>query len=102
MLVGGALAGIAGMVYFAGSEYKLRPGMALGFGYTAFLASWLGRHHPLKVIGASFLLAFLAIGGTSLQLDAGLPAATVNVLMALVLLAVLATGNVSILARKEK
>jgi ABC-type uncharacterized transport system permease subunit len=42
------------------------------------------------------LLAFLAVGGSSLQLDANLPAATVNVLMAFVLLAVLGTGNVSL------
>lgn len=97
MLVGGALAGMAGMVHLAGSEYKLRSGMTAGFGYTAFLASWLARHRPLPVVAASGLLAFLAIGGSSLQLDAGLPAATVNVLMALVLLSVLATT-----ARKEK
>lgn len=92
MLVGGALAGLAGMIHFSGSEYKLRTGMTSGFGYTAFLASWLGRHHPLKVVVASILLAFLAVGGSSLQLDSGLPAATVNVLMALVLLSVLASG----------
>jgi ABC-type uncharacterized transport system permease subunit len=92
MLVGGALAGLAGMVHFSGSEYKLRTGMTTGFGYTAFLASWLGRHHPLKVVVASILLAFLAVGGSSLQLDSNLPAATVNVLMALVLLSVLASG----------
>jgi ABC-type uncharacterized transport system permease subunit len=100
IVVGGALAGLAGMVHFAGTEYKLRTGMTAGFGYTAFLASWLGRHHPLKVIYAAGLLAFLAIGGSSLQLDARLPAATVNVLMALVLLAVLGTGSHSL--RKEK
>jgi ABC-type uncharacterized transport system permease subunit len=47
--------------------------MTAGFGYTAFLASWLGRHHPLKVVLGSLLLAFLAIGGTSLQLDSKLP-----------------------------
>jgi general nucleoside transport system permease protein len=92
MIVGGALAGLAGMVHFAGTEFKLRQGMTAGFGYTAFLASWLGRHHPLKVTLGALLLAFLAIGGSSLQLDAKLPAATVNILMALVLLAVLATG----------
>jgi simple sugar transport system permease protein len=75
--------------------------MTAGFGYTAFLASWLGRHHPLKVVLGALLLAFLAIGGTSLQLDSNLPAATVNVLMALVLLSVLATGT-SAARRKEK
>lgn len=101
MIVGGAFAGLAGMVHFAGSEYKLRTGMTSGFGYTAFLASWLGRHHPLKVILASALLAFLAVGGSSLQLDSGLPAATVNVLMALVLLSVLAGGAASA-RRKER
>jgi general nucleoside transport system permease protein len=100
MLVGGAMAGLAGMVHFAGSEFKLRTGMTAGFGYTAFLASWLGRHDPLKVVGASLLLAFLAVGGSSLQLDSGLPAATVNVLMALVLLSVLATGAAS--ARRKE
>jgi len=100
MLVGGALAGMAGMVHFAGSEFKLRTGMTAGFGYTAFLASWLARHHPLKVVAGSVLLAFLAIGGTSLQLDSKLPAATVNVLIALVLLAVLGTGTAS--ARRKE
>ena len=100
MIVGGALAGLAGMVHFAGSEYKLRTGMTAGFGYTAFLASWLGRHHPLKVMFGAALLAFLAVGGSSLQLDANLPAATVNVLMALVLLAVLGTGGVRVRDKK--
>lgn len=90
MCAGGALGGIAGMVHFAGAEFSLRQGMTAGFGYTAFLASWLGRHQPLKVVIGSLLLAFLAVGGSSLQIDSELPAATVNVLMALVLLAVLA------------
>ena len=76
--------------HFAGAEFSLRQGMTAGFGYTAFLASWLGRHQPLKVVVGSLLLAFLAVGGSSLQIDSSLPAATVNVLMALVLLAVLA------------
>ena len=89
MAAGGALGGIAGMVHFSGAEFSLRQGMTAGFGYTAFLASWLGRHQPLKVVVGSLLLAFLAVGGSSLQIDSELPAATVNVLMALVLLAVL-------------
>ncbi|HUP75118.1 MAG TPA: ABC transporter permease [Acidimicrobiales bacterium] len=89
MAAGGALGGVAGMVHFAGAEFSLRQGMMAGFGYIAFLASWLGRHQPLKVVVGSLLLAFLAVGGSSLQIDSDLPAATVNVLMALVLLAVL-------------
>jgi general nucleoside transport system permease protein len=93
MLVGGAMAGIGGMVHFAGAELKIRPGMTLNFGYIAFLASWLARHSPVKVAGAAVLLAAIAIAGDSLQLDSGLPAAAVNVLMGLILVAVMGRGQ---------
>ena len=89
MLVGGALAGVAGMVEVTGVEGRLRPDMMVGYGYIAFLASWLARHHPLKAILSSFALAAIAVGGFGLKITAGLSGAAVNVLMALVLLAVL-------------
>jgi ABC-type uncharacterized transport system permease subunit len=89
LLVGGALAGIAGMIQFAGIEYKLRAGFGLQLGYIGFLASWLARHQPLPVLMASFVFAALAVAGDSLQLDAQLPAATVSILTAFILIAVL-------------
>ena len=88
MLVGGALAGMGGFTQLAGVEQKLRPGFLLTYGYIGFLASWLARHHPVRVALAATLLAAIAVGGDSLQLDSALPAASVNVLMALVLLGV--------------
>jgi simple sugar transport system permease protein len=88
MLVGGALAGLAGAIQLAGVEYKLRPLFLFGFGYVGFLASWLGRHRPFRVAASAILLSALVIGGDSLQIDSGLPAATVNVLVAILLLAV--------------
>lgn len=89
LLVGGALAGIAGMIQYAGVEFKLRAGFADQIGYIGFLASWLARHRPFPVLLASFVLASLMIAGDSLQLDAQLPAATINILTALILIAVL-------------
>jgi len=86
--VGGALAGIGGFVQLVGVELKLRQGFLVGYGYIGFLASWLARHHPLKVAVAALALAAIAVGGDSLQIDSALPAAGVNILMALVLLAV--------------
>ena len=50
-------------------------------------AGWPGTS-PLQVAVAAFVLAAIAVGGDSLQIDSGLPAASVNILMALVLLAV--------------
>jgi simple sugar transport system permease protein len=89
MLVGGALAGVGGMLQFTALEGQLRPGLGATFGYTAFLASWLARHQPAKVVLAALLLAIIAVAGDSLQLGANLPGATVNVLTAVVLLVVL-------------
>ena len=89
MAVGGAIAGLGGMLEVAGVEGRLRPDILVGFGYIGFLASWLGRHHPLKAIGAATALAAVAVGGNGLKVASGLSGGAVNVLMALVLLAVL-------------
>ncbi len=89
LAVGGALAGLGGMLHVAGVEDRLRPDLMVGYGYIGFLAAWLARHDPLKAIGAAVLLGAIAVGGTGLKISAGLSGAAVNVLMALVLLAVL-------------
>ncbi|MCW2747571.1 MAG: inner-rane translocator [Nocardioidaceae bacterium] len=89
LMIGGALAGLAGMIHFAGVEYKLRPGFGYQLGYTSFLACWLARHQPFPILVAAFVFASLSVAGDSLQLDSSLPAATINVLTALILMAVL-------------
>jgi general nucleoside transport system permease protein len=93
MAVGGALAGLGGLTQLAGAEFKLRSGFVAGYGYIGFLASWLGRHRPGPVVLSSFLLSAIVIGGDSLQIDSGLPAASVNILMALILLMVFGFGR---------
>jgi len=89
LMIGGALAGLAGMIHFAGVEYKLRPGFGYQLGYTSFLACWLARHQPFPILVAAFVFASLSVAGDSLQLDSQLPAATISVLTALILMAVL-------------
>lgn len=89
MLLGGALAGLGGMIELTGVEGQLRPQMMVGYGFIGFLASWLVRHDPLKIIGAALLMGALAVGGTGLKSAAGLSGAAVYVLMAVLLLAIL-------------
>lgn len=93
MAVGGALAGLGGMIEVAGTEGRLRPDLLVGFGFIGFLASWLARHDPLKIIGAAIVLGAIAVGGSGLKITAGLSGGAVNILMALVLLAVLGWGT---------
>ena len=93
MVVGGMLAGLGGFAQLAGAEFKLRAGFLVGYGYIGYLASWLSRHRPIGVVAACLLLSAIAISGDSLQLDAHLPGASVNVLMALILLGVFGFGK---------
>ena len=93
MVVGGAMAGIGGMVEVAGTEGRLRPDLLAGVGFIGFLASWLARHDPLKIIASSLLLGAIAVGGSGLKITAGLSGGAVNILMALVLFGVLGWGT---------
>lgn len=92
-LVAGALAGVAGMLEVAGVEGRLRPTTAIGYGYVGFLAAWMVKHHPLWLIASSVLLAVIAVSGDTLQITAQLPASSVKILMALVLVGILARGR---------
>jgi ABC-type uncharacterized transport system permease subunit len=84
-----ALAGLAGMVELSGVEGQLRPSMLVGYGFIGFLASWLVRHEPLKIIGSAVLMGALYVGANGLKSAAGLSGAAVYVLMAVLLLAIL-------------
>ena len=56
LLVGGALAGLAGAIELAGIETRLRTGIGFGFGYIGFLASWMVGHRPAWIVSAALLL----------------------------------------------
>jgi simple sugar transport system permease protein len=87
MVVGGALAGLGGALNLAGVETQLRPGTTITFGYIAFLASYLGRHNPAKVVVASVVFSAIALSGNGLQISNGLDGQIVNVLLGLIVLA---------------
>ena len=89
LLVGGALAGLAGAIELMGIETRLRTGIGVGFGYIGFLASWMVGHRPAWIVSAGLLLAGIAVYGDTLQIDNGLPAKAVYIVMAGVLLVVL-------------
>ncbi|HWD24510.1 MAG TPA: ABC transporter permease [Acidimicrobiales bacterium] len=90
MAVGGALAGLGGMLYLAGTQLQLLPGGTATFGYVAFLAAFLGRHDPAKVVLSALLFAAIAVSAPGLQLGYGLDGNVVDVLLALIVAAPLA------------
>jgi simple sugar transport system permease protein len=89
LLIGGALAGIAGLGEVSAIQGRLRPEISPGYGFIGFLVSWLAGHNPLLVVVMSLLLGVLTASGDSLQISQHLPFASVNLLMALTLVMVL-------------
>lgn len=79
MLLSGAVAALAGFCQVSAIEGRLRSGISPGYGYTGFLVSWLSRHDPVAIVIVSILMGGLLSGSDSLQLNQGLPFATVNI-----------------------
>ena len=89
MLVGGALAGLAGYYEIAAVQYRLRPDVSQGFGYSGFLVAWICREHFWLILPTSVLVAGLIVGSESLRVSSSLPAAIGDVAQGFLLLFVL-------------
>jgi simple sugar transport system permease protein len=86
MVVGGAMAALAGLGEVSVIQKRLRPGISPGYGYTGFLVAWLARNNPLAIVPVAFLVGGLYSGADALQLTAGLPSATVDIFVGLTFL----------------
>ncbi len=89
----GAAAGLAGMVEVAAVQGRTNANLAIGYGFTGILVSFLARHNPLAVIPVAILLGGISASGGLLQRRLGLPDASVLVLQGLIFVCVLASDT---------
>lgn len=89
-LASGALAGLAGGVEVSGLTGALYSDLSPGHGYTAIAVALLAGLHPLGVVVTAMFFGALQAGAGAMQRSAGVPAAWVGVVEALVILSVLA------------
>jgi general nucleoside transport system permease protein len=89
--LGGAAAGLAGMIEVAAVQGRTNANLAVGYGFTGILVSFLARHNPLAVIPVAILLGGINASGGLLQRRLGLPDASVLVLQGMIFLSVLAS-----------
>jgi len=88
-LIGGGLAGIAGVAEVAGTIHQLQPIISPGYGFAAIIVAFLGRLHPVGVMLASLLMSLMYLGGEALQINLKLPLAVTGVFQGLLLFYVL-------------
>ncbi len=82
----GALAGIAGGAEAAGPVGQLTPAISPGYGFAAIIVAFVGRLHPVGIVGAAFVMALFYIGGELAQSRLGLPSSLTGVYQGLLLL----------------
>jgi general nucleoside transport system permease protein len=90
MCVGGAIAGLAGMVQVSGFYGTLFLNFSMSLGFMGFMICWLAGGEPIGIVLMSFVVAVITTGGNLLQLTRDLPYAVINILLAFTLFIVLA------------
>ncbi|MCX7693622.1 ABC transporter permease [Tepidimonas taiwanensis] len=88
--VTGALAGLAGALEVAGPVGQLTPHVPVGYGFAAIIVAFVGRLHPVGIIGSAILMSMFYIGGELAQSRLGLPKSITGVFQGLLLFALLA------------
>jgi general nucleoside transport system permease protein len=91
LLLSGALAGLAGVIEVAGPIGQITPTISPGYGFTAIIVAFLGRLHPLGILGAGLLVALSYIGGENAQISLQLPLAVTGVFQGMLLFFLLAS-----------
>src|SRR4051794_6115086 len=89
--LGGACAGLAGMLEVAAVHGKANASLAAGYGYAGILIAFLARQNPLGIIPMAVLLGGISAAGGIVQRRMGLPDATVLVLQGMIFIAILAS-----------
>ena len=90
-VMGGACAGLAGMIDVAAVHGRANGSLAAGYGYAGILIAFLARHNPLAIPPMAFLMGGIAAAGGLLQRRLGLPDATVLVLQGMIFVSILAS-----------
>jgi simple sugar transport system permease protein len=91
MLIGGAMAGLAGSLEFTGALKTINLGFPSGYGFTAIIVSFLGRLHPIGCLIAGIVLADTYVGGQLAKTSVHIPDSTAGIFQAMMLFFILAS-----------
>lgn len=100
MTIAGAIAGLVGVNNVLGYKGYYEAGFSSGMGFMGIAVAMLGRSHPAGVLAAALLFGTLSQG--ALAIHAVVPKELVDVLQAVVILAVIATSGRDALGKEAR
>lgn len=85
-VLGGALAGLGGIIEIAGVQGRLRSTFSPGYGFTAIPIALLGRNGAFQVLLAAAFFGLLFVGGQNIVVSQNVPSSLIEIIQALVIL----------------
>jgi ABC-type uncharacterized transport system permease subunit len=89
--LGGAAAGVAGLVDVAAVPGRANASLVAGYGYTGILVAFVARQNPLGIVPVALFLGGIGASGGLLQRNFNLPDASVHVLQGVLFMVILAS-----------
>jgi len=88
-MIGGAAAGLAGMVEVAAVHGRVSSSLVVGYGYTGILVAFIARQNSLAIVATAILLGGINASSGLVQRTHDLPDATVLVMQGIIFLMIL-------------
>jgi general nucleoside transport system permease protein len=86
MLMSGAIAGLVGLGQLLGADHNYNLRFALGLGFSGIAVALLGRHHPVGVALAAFLIGWLERASGVLAIKGDAPREIVTIMTGVIIL----------------
>lgn len=102
LILGGAMAGLAGGVEVLGVQHRVMENISANYGFNGIVTALFGSLHPLGAIPASFLFGGLMVGGNKLQRTVQVHSAFIDTLLGLIVLFVVAAKIFSTRRSKKR
>ena len=85
LIISGAVCGIMGLLLVGGSSHTINTEVVGGRGFTAIMVSWLAKFHPIYMVLTSFLIVFLEMGASQLNMIIGISSSISDIMTGIIL-----------------
>ena len=94
MVISGMLCGLTGMIEVFGIHKQFITNLSAGYYFDGMLVAMIMRYQPFGVIAMSFFFAILTIGGSAMELSAGISGEVILIVQAVIIFFMAAEGGI--------
>ena len=102
MVISGMLCGLVGMFEVYGLKGNYQDGISNEYYFDGLLVAMIMRYNPAGIIPMSFLFAFLKVGASGMELNAGVPGELYRIIQSIIIFFLAAESGVKQLLTARK